>query len=97
MILSVMLIMNDNSYKDIREIINPNEIKTFCILNQLTGKKIIFLAKDIKSSSYRHGELRVNRYKTVVNEKEHFEYKRQKEAEYMFEKVLEEMDEDEDE
>lgn len=66
-ILSVTLIMNDNRYKDIQDIVNPNEIKTFFIVNQSTGKKIILLAKDIKSSSYRNGELRINRYSIVLD------------------------------
>lgn len=77
-ILSVTLIMKDNSYKDIREIVNPNDIKTFFILNQLSGKKIILLAKNVKSSSYKHGELRVNRYKTVINSNKNYEYRRDK-------------------
>lgn len=70
--------MNDNKYRDIRDIVNPNEIKTFFILNQSTGKKIILPAKDIKSSSYRHGKLRVNRYSIIVDNTADSNYRKQK-------------------
>lgn len=77
-ILCATLIMNDNKYRDIRDIVNPNEIKTFFILNQSTGKKIILPAKDIKSSSYRHGKLRVNRYSIIVDNIADSNYRKQK-------------------
>lgn len=96
-VLSVTLIMKDNTYKSVTDVLNPDNIKTFFVLNQMTGKKLVFLAKDIKSSSYQHGELRINRYKTVIDEVENQKYRRQKMAQLLFEKEIEMAAEDEEE
>lgn len=93
-VLSVALIMKDNTYKSVTDALNPDNIKTFFILNQMTGKKLVFLAKDIKSSSYQHGELRINRYKTIIDEVANQKYRRQKFSQLLFEKVLKESEED---
>ena len=93
-VLSVTLIMKDNTYKSVTDALNPDNIKTFFILNQMTGKKLVFLAKDIKSSSYQHGELRINRYKTIIDEVANQKYRRQKISQLLFEKVLKESEED---
>lgn len=70
-ILSVLLYMNDGKYLGIEDLLDPNNIKTFSIINQKTDKMINILAKDVKSSSYRNGVLRINRYSTIVNSEKH--------------------------
>lgn len=62
-VISVLLILKDNSYTSLSNDINPDDIKIIVIKNQFTEKVLSFNVNDIKSFKIFDDYIKINRYK----------------------------------
>lgn len=65
--ISILFVLKDNSYVDLNDKFNIEDIKIINIKNQLTDKQIMISVKDLKSCSKKNQKLYVNHRFLTLN------------------------------